>query len=164
MKRILIVVVIAALAAVANGREAAPFADVPPCHWAAEAVAELADTGIFIGFPPDDTYLSVNALRQVFEGLRCDDPSWTTRFVADAPADLGHAPAPRLLGFELEATVVERTPAQIELGYALTVHLEHEGARTTAAREGTLPVHRSELGWRVAYADLAALDLPLFPH
>ena len=164
MNRILIVVVIAALAAVANGREAASFADVPPCHWAAEAVTELADTGVFIGFPPDDAYLSVNALRQVFEGVRCDDPSWTLRFVVDAPADLGQAAVPRLLGFELDATVLQRTPAQIELGYALTVHLEHHGTRTTATREGTMPVHRSDLGWRLDYADLAALDLPLFPR
>ena len=164
MNRLLIVVMMAPLAALGISRAAAPFADVPPCHWAAEAVAGLADQEIFIGFPPDDAYLGTNALRQVFEGLRCDDPSWSQRFVSDAPADLGQPPGLRLLGFDLDATVQQRDVGRIELAYDLTVHMEHDGERSTARREGTLAADRSELGWRVRYADLAALDLPLFPH
>ena len=164
MNRLLIAAMMATLAALGISRAAAPFADVPPCHWAADAVAVLADQEIFIGFPPDDVYHGSNALRQVFEGLRCDDASWSQRFVSDAPADLGQEPSLRLLGFDLDATVQQRDAARIELAYVLTVHMEHDGERSTTRREGTLAVHRNELGWLVSYADLAALDLPIFPR
>lgn len=88
----------------ATGSAEAHFADVPPCHWAYEAVNEMAELGIFIGFPPEDGFLSVNALRQVFEGLRCDAPEWSLRFLSGAPSGLGQQA--QVLGFELESDLI----------------------------------------------------------
>jgi hypothetical protein len=149
---------------VALGQRAEPrFADVPPCHWAAEAVNRLADLGIFIGFPPEPAYLSVNALRQVFEGLRCEDPSWSLRFLEGAPLGFGQPPAPRLAGFELTAELVELTADQARVAFTVLLVLDEAGLRRIETRQGEALVRRDGLGWRVAYASLAGLEPSLFP-
>jgi hypothetical protein len=140
------------------------FADVPPCHWAADAVAELAGTGIFIGFPPDDAYLSVNALRQVFEGLRCAEPAWSLRFLDGASDAFTAGVGPALVGFALEPRLVSRDADRAEVAFTLTTVIDDDGVRSTETRAGTAEVRRSEVGWRVVYADLLTLALPVFPR
>ena len=165
MRRTLIVLLIAALGSAPWARAApsAWFEDVPPCHWAAEAVAEVAQLGIFVGFPSDGAYDSVNALRQVFEGLRCGDPSWSLRFLHGAPAVFGLAPAADLMGFALEPTLLELHDDRASVSFALTAVLAEAGVERTEARAGTVTLRSDGHGWRVAYDELAELELALFP-
>lgn len=137
------------------------FADVPPCHWAAEAVNRLADKGIFIGFPPEPAYLSVNALRQVFEGLRCADPTWSLRFLDGAPAGFGEGPVV-LAGFALEAELLELSAEWASIAFTVTLNMEEAGIRRVEVREGTAVALRDGEGWRVAYESLAGLEPTLF--
>jgi hypothetical protein len=138
------------------------FADVPPCHWAAEAVNRLADKGIFIGFPPEPAYLSVNALRQVFEGLRCQDPSWSLRFLSGAPVGFGEGPV-MLAGFALEAELLELSAEWASIAFTVTLTMEEAAIRRVEVREGTAVALRDGEGWRIVYEGLARLEPALFP-
>ncbi len=162
--RPLLVLLVGMQLAYGGARAPAPFADVPPCHWAAEAVAELAEVGIFIGFPVDHDYLAANALRQVFEGLRCDDLDWSRAFIEAAPEAFAEVAGVQLVGFALDTVVVERVGPRAEIGYSLTTVVEHQATRITEVREGTIEAQLGAAGWQVAYADLADLALPVFPH
>ncbi|MBS3933484.1 MAG: S-layer homology domain-containing protein [Truepera sp.] len=139
------------------------FADVPPCHWAAEAVNRLAGQGIFIGFPPEPAYDSVNALRQVFEGLLCADPAWSLRFLEGAPVGFGEPPAPRLVGFELASELLELTAEQARIAFTVALVLDEPDLRRLETRHGEALVRRDGVGWRVSYASLAGLEPTLFP-
>jgi hypothetical protein len=164
MRRPLFVLLLAALASMPWALSASAwFEDVPPCHWAAAAVAEVAELGIFIGFPSDGAYDSVNALRQVFEGLRCGDASWSLRFMQGAPARFGLAPAADLTGFALETTLLEMHDDRAIVSFALTAVVAEAGVERTEARSGTVTLRSDGHGWRVAYGELAGLDLALFP-
>jgi hypothetical protein len=160
----LLVIISGALAQNTTGSPAddPAFADVPPCHWAADAVNRLAGRNIFLGFPPEDTYLATNALRQVFAGLGCDAPSWSLRFLHDAPADFGER-EPRLVSYDLQTSVQELGPERGSIVFTLTVVLEQDGMRRTESREGTATVLRDGEGWRVDYDSLVPLELNLFP-
>lgn len=158
--RTALALLLAAWLSAARAQGGPAFADVPPCHWAAEAVQRLAGTGIFIGFPPDDAYLSTNALRQVFEGLRCGDHAWSLRFIDGGPEALREPGLPDLEGFELEVQPAFIEAGRARLAFALTAVIDGR----TEVREGVVDVRRTDAGWQVAYADLAALDLPIFPR
>ncbi len=147
----------------ATGGSQPAFADVPPCHWAAKAVARVAHLGIFVGFPPNPSYLSVNALRQVFEGLKCGDPSWSQRFLTGTPAAFPPAGAPTLAGFELHTQIVSLSRTRARLAFRLTARVDQNGAQHTLRREGDITATNTSAGWRVPYADLTKLGLPFFP-
>lgn len=148
----------------ANAAAAQPaFADVPPCHWAARAVARVAHLGIFVGFPPNPSYLSVNALRQVFEGVKCGDPSWSQRFLTGTPAAFPAAGAPKLAGFELQTRIVSLGKTRARLSFQLTARVDQNGAERTLERQGDVTATNTSAGWQVPYADLTKLDLPFFP-
>ena len=140
------------------------FADVPPCHWAAKAVAKVAKLGLFVGFPPDPAYLSVNALRQVFEGLRCGNPAWSRRFLTDAPKAFGSGSGATLTGFTLKPTITSLNASTAELSFHLSAVVDQGGTRHRLEREGTVRVNDTKAGWQVPYAELAALQLPFLPH
>lgn len=156
---------VAATSPAADAGGAGPaFDDVPPCHWAAEAVRKVASAGIFVGFPPDPAYDSVNALRQVFEGLRCGRPSWSTRFLSGAPDAFASQEGPSLVRFRLVPKVVSSSANKVDVAFRLTAVFEQDGVQRTLARRGTAALTRTEAGWKVAYGELAGLDLPFFPR
>lgn len=135
-----------------------PFPDVAPCHWAAASVARIA------GAPAVDpaqartsAILAENALRQVFEGLRCGDLAWSARFLAGVPS--GTAPGAELGSFELLdlATRLEGERGEVSFTLVATV----DGG--TLRRSGVAELVFEEGDWRVRYGSLAALGLPLFP-
>lgn len=140
----------------------AAFADVPPCHWAAQAVNRLAEKNIIVGFPPEDSYLANNALRQVFAGLWCDEPSWSLRFLQGASANFGETET-RVVNYDLEVITQELDVQRGNITFRVVVVLEQDGVQQTESREGTAVVVRDGEGWRVDYASLLALDLPIFP-
>ncbi len=140
------------------------FADVPPCHWAAKAVAKVAHAGIFVGFPPDPAYLSVNALRQVFEGLRCGDRGWSLRFLTGAPHAFSAAPEPALAGFTLKPSITSLGASTARLTFRLQAVVDEGGGPHTLVRQGSVTVTNTKAGWQIPYAELASLDLPFFPR
>src|SRR3989442_3489218 len=83
------------------------FVDVPPWHWAFEAVQQGATAGIFTGYPTDDSELVANALVQVYEAFaHAGHPGaqgWAEWFLTNTPSQW---PQPlqrsRLLTFALE--------------------------------------------------------------
>src|SRR2546422_9063526 len=64
---VLAIVALAGGTAWAQGPSA--FVDVPPWHWAFEAVQQGATAGGFTGYPTDDNELVANALVQVYEAF-----------------------------------------------------------------------------------------------
>lgn len=135
-----------------------PFPDVPPCHWAADSVARLADpVEPEVRQARGSRYLAANAPRQVLEGLRCGEPEWSLRFLVNAPADW--QPRAQVEGFSLR---VQELRLQGDRGRAhVRVQLTVDGESTV--RSGPIALDFVDGVWKVEYATLAELDLPLLP-
>src|SRR3989442_15472628 len=109
MRRTAGALALVAIAMGAVGAQAAPsaFVDVPPWHWAFDAVVDGAARGIFTGYPVDDRELVANALVQVYEAFaRPTHPAardWAEWFLTNTPPGW---PQPlqrsRLIAFTLE--------------------------------------------------------------
>ena len=137
-----------------------PFLDVPPCSFAASAVARTAQLGIFQGSPAE---LARNAVQQVFEGLKCGDVAWTTRFIAQLPQgyatgipQLGATLEP---GFEFEALDTQLTPTSAAVRYRLAYR--EQGKRVERTVTAQL-VPDQQTGWRVLFGSLHDSGLPFF--
>jgi hypothetical protein len=149
----------------ANAQTQSGFVDVPPCHWAAEAINQVS--GADRAQPESSALLAANALEQVFAGLQCENLNWSARFVAGAPetfAQTSSGAGGTLKGYKLDALETRVQGAQATVRYRLTVTLERSGATATATRSGTAQLQADpDTGWRVAYASLKAMNLPIFP-
>lgn len=136
-----------------------PFPDIAPCHWAAEAVTEIAGTPeVETNQARNSVYLAGNAVQQVFEGLRCGTPEWSQAFLDGEPdtwpADFGAVEFSLQLG---EVRLSDNTgTASVDL--SLTAQGE------SVDRSGQVDLTFDAGRWRVSYASLAQLDLPLFPR
>ncbi|WP_051195664.1 S-layer homology domain-containing protein [Meiothermus rufus] len=131
--------------ALAQGAPRGRFVDVPPCHWAAEAVRVLAARGLFQGYPATARELAENALRQVFEGLRCGETSWSLEFLEGAPPSFGAAP--RIDGFELRGLQTRLSGDRGTIAFEVVV--SQEGVVYT--RRGTARLVFVQQGWKVLY-------------
>ncbi|WP_027481270.1 hypothetical protein, partial [Deinococcus pimensis] len=93
--------------------------DVPPCAPGAAEVRAMVEAGVLLGFPATPSELARNAVRQVFEGLRCGDVAWTTRFMSGVPqgyaTGIPRLGAPLRGGFELTTatTALSETEAVV---------------------------------------------------
>ncbi len=149
---------IAALVLAGTALASSPFADVSPCHWATESIAEIAgQPDVDAAAARQSTYLAENAVRQVFEGLVCDDLAWSASFLVDVPPDVG--PNAELEGFVLRD--VRTSLAGARGTVAFTVDAVVDGQSVT--RSGVAELVFADGGWSVRYPSLAALGLPLFP-
>ena len=136
------------------------FVDVPPCHWASQAINQVS--GLDRPQPESSARLATNALEQVFAGLQCDNLNWSVRFVAGAPETF--AQAGTLKGYTLDALETRVQGAQATVRYRLSVTIERSGTTSTTTRSGTAQLQADPgTGWRVAYASLKAMNLPIFP-
>jgi hypothetical protein len=136
---------------IASGRAQNTFVDVPPCHWAAQAIDQVSGLD-----------QAVNALEQVFAGLRCENVNWAVRFVAGAPETF--AQGGTLKGYTLNALETRVQGAQASVRYRLSVTLDRSGTTSTSTRTGTVQLQADPgTGWRVMYASLKAMNLPIFP-
>lgn len=135
-----------------------PFVDVPPCHWARGAVEAIARPDPSLR-PQPSALLAENALRQVFEGLKCNDPGWSERFLQNPSAAFGRSGV-RLDGFSLENLQTRLAGHQAALRFTLLAVLDGSPVR----RSGEARLVFGEEGWRVVYASLVTLNLPLFPQ
>lgn len=144
------------------GAQQAPrggFVDVPPCHWAAEATRVLAARGLFQGYPADPRELAENALRQVFEGLRCGDVGWSLEFLEGAAASFAAGSVEGLEGFELRKLQSSIDGDRASITFQLVV--SYKGVVYT--RQGTARLVFIQPGWKVLYESLVGLKLPFFP-
>jgi hypothetical protein len=157
MNRLLIVFALALLSAPALAQRT-PFADVSPCHWASGAVGGIAGTpDVDVDRARTSAYLAENALRQVFEGLQCGDLGWSAGFMHSTPA--GTVSQGALERYVLEVRSLSLDGDRGGIAFALTTWIDG----VVAVREADAELIFEGRSWKVAYASLADLELPLFP-
>jgi len=143
---------------VAGAVDSGGFPDVPPWHWASDAVTKDQRAGLVVGYPAAPAGLAQNAITQVYEGFAHAGAKgaqeWVERFTYNRPASW---PVP----------LARSEFAQVTLsGMRVAVHDDTATAVFTAAvttRRGrtiTMPM-RVELrnnggDWQVDYAGLAS--------
>jgi hypothetical protein len=135
-----------------------PFVDVPPCHWARAAIEAIARPDPNARQQPS-ALLAENALRQVFEGLKCNDPVWSERFLENPAPGFGRT-GTALSSFELSGVQARLSGNQATLRFYLVAVLDGSPVR----RSGEARLVFAEQGWRVVYTSLVSLNLPVFPR
>ncbi len=133
-----------------------PFVDVPPCHWAADAVGRIAGEPQ-VTEAQTSTYLVENAVQQVFEGLRCGNLTWSAYFLNDVPA--GTAPQGTLESFSLSNVGSSISGDNASVSFTVMAVVDGQ----TYTREGEANLLFTDGRWAVDYSSLAALGLPILP-
>ncbi|MCX7600530.1 MAG: hypothetical protein N2Z75_01165 [Meiothermus sp.] len=160
MKKVLALLLLGNLA-LAQGQPQAgtsPFVDVPPCHWARAAVEALSRPDPNAR-PLPSALLAENALRQVFEGLKCQDSVWSERFLQNPAPGFGRSEI-TLQSFELAGLQTQVAGNQASIRFRLSAVLNGAAVQ----RSGTARLIFAEQGWKVDYSSLATLNLPVFPR
>ena len=138
------------------------FDDVPPWHWAAEAVQKATAAGIIIGHPSTDRDAAINAVMQVYEAFaNASHPAartWAERFLANLP---GNWPDPlqrsRVTSSRLsDSSVTVRGNRQV-VKFAAAVTMRSHSGVTEARALMRIETQKDRDGHvRVNYATLAA--------
>lgn len=142
-----------------------PFEDVPPWHWAFDAVEKLAREGIIQGYPRSDRDLARNSVTQVYEAFaHPTHPSarmWAEAFLTNLPSGWP-APLQRsgLVAFRLTEQQVrlEGSRGTVSLLAAVTLR----GGATARARITATVVKDDANRWRVDYPSLVRGQPDLF--
>jgi hypothetical protein len=134
-----------------------PFEDVPPWHWAYEAVEVVRTRGLMIGYPPDDRYAAQNAVVQVLEAFAHPDhpqaAAWAERYLLNLPPDW---PEPlrrsAVRAYSVEGITVRLLADRGTVELATTLRLA-DGR--TASISASVRVQRDATGrWRADWTDL----------
>ena len=133
-----------------------PFVDVPPCHWAADAVGRIAGEPQ-VTEAQTSTYLVENAVQQVFEGLKCGNLTWSAYFLNGVPA--GTAPQGTLESFSLSNVGSSLSGTNASVSFTVMAVVDGQ----TYTREGEANLLFTDGRWAVDYSSLAALGLPILP-
>lgn len=156
--------VVLALGGAAGAQVPSAFVDVPPWHWAFDAVQHGAAAGIFEGYPASDRELAANALVQVYDAFRHPThplaPAWAEAFLVNLPPGW---PQP-LLRSRLRDVVLSGLEVRVQADRAVIrwtadVVVDGTARRTTAT--GTA-VRDATGRWRVDFATLAAAQPEVF--
>ncbi len=142
---------------------AVPFPDVPPWHWAYDAITKLHDEGIMEGYPTPPAALAENSLLQVYDGFAhataAGAQEWVERFTFNRPANW---PAPlrnsKVATFSLSGTRITVHDTTAAATFTATVR-SRDGR--TLANPMRAALRFGGQVWQVDYAALA-LDSPLF--
>ncbi len=136
------------------------FVDVPSCHWAVDAINQVSDQNAAI--PAQNASTATNAVRQVFEGIKCADPNWTLRFIQNAPESLrALISSDPLKGFTLSNLKTNTSGNTASIGFKIVITLKNG---SSVARTGIAKlVPDKQSGWKVSYSSLSDLNLPIFP-
>jgi len=162
----LALVVLAGSAAWAQGPSA--FVDVPPWHWAFDAVQQGATAGIFTGYPTVDGELVANALVQVYEAFaHAGHPAargWAEWFLTNTPTQW---PQPlqrsRLAGFVLEDLRVQVNADRARATFTAMVSMRTDGGQSTLRSPMQAQAEKDGSGhWRIDYSTLVAGQPQLF--
>ncbi len=161
-------VIIAAMmgAALIGGIAAAAwgsFPDVPPWHWAYDAITKLQDEGILQGFPTPPAQLAENSIIQVYDGFAhataTGARAWVERFTFNRP---GNWPAPlshaQMAAFSLTGARVNVRDTAATATFTATVGSPDGKTVTDPMR---VELRWNGRDWQVDYATLAA-GSPLF--
>jgi hypothetical protein len=137
--------------------ETTPFPDVPPWHWAHDAVQKSQDTGILIGYPASDTERVENALVQVYDGFAhagaAGAQAWVERFTYNRPANWPRSlQQSRIVRFALRDMRVVVNSDTATATFAAVVATP-QGKSVTPMR---VTLRRGGQDWQVDYAGLAA--------
>jgi hypothetical protein len=149
--------VLAAALLAPSARAQGPFPDIPPCHWAAEAVTEIAGKpDVALEQARSSVYLAENAVRQVFEGLRCGSPEWSRAFLSGEPD--GWTRLMATVDFQLNVGGVQLSGDHGTANVQVTLIVN--GNRTLGS--GPVSLLFTDGSWTVDYDSLSALRLPIF--
>lgn len=158
MKKLAFLLLLGGLSLAQPQAGTSPFVDVPPCHWARAAIEAIARPDPNAR-PQPSALLAENALRQVFEGLKCNDPLWSERFLQNPAPGFGRTGI-ALNSFELSGIQARLAGNQATLRFSLVAVLDGSPVR----RSGEAQLVFAEQGWRVVYTSLVNLNLPVFPR
>ena len=139
----------------------APFPDVPPWHWANQAVLADQRAGLVIGYPADPRTLVENSVRQVYDSFAhahaTGARAWAERFTYDRP---GAWPQPlersRLLAFSLDnvrASVSGDTATATFTARVATAR--PTGGEDHAETPMRVALRLTDGDWKIDYATLA---------
>lgn len=136
---------------------AAPFPDVPPWHWAYQALVRDAQAGLLVGYPTAPDELVKNAITQVYEGFAHarapEAQAWVERLTYDRPASwpgpLAHS---ALTSFALRNVSAAVAGDTATVTFTAQVTTRAGQTTTTPMRVGLRAV---DGGWKVDYATLA---------
>jgi hypothetical protein len=136
---------------------AAGFPDVPPWHWAYDAVTRDQDAGVIVGYPASPGALIENAVTQVYDGFAhasaTGAQAWVERFSYNLPQDW---PSPfqrsQIVAFSFTGMRVSTNGNTAEAAFTTIVGTRGGQASTARMRVG---LHFNGLDWQVDYAALA---------
>ncbi len=142
---------------------AAPFPDVPPWHWAYDAITRDAAAGLIVGYPAAPADLIENSLTQVYDGFvhvgAKGAQGWVERFTYNRPAVW---PAPfvhsQIAAFLLTGMRIAVTGEAATAQFSAAVTTRDGKTSTNQMR---VQLRLSEGDWQVDYATLSAQS-PLF--
>lgn len=137
---------------------AAGFPDVPPWHWAHDAVVKDEAVGVVVGYPATPAELVQNAVVQVYEGFAhagaTGAQEWVERFSYNRPATW---PAPlqrsQLAQFTLRGISVGIGDGTATATFTAAVTTRQGQVVTTPMR---VALRRNGQGWQVDYSSLAS--------
>lgn len=154
--------------AAAWGQAPSPFVDVPPWHWAFDAVQQGASAGIFTGYPTADRELVANAVTQIYEAFAHPGhpaaQAWAEWFLFNTPAGW---PQPlqrsRLVRFALGDLSVRVSGGGAVATFAATVTVRADGGTSTIRSPVQARAEKDTSGrWRIDYASLASGQPQIF--
>ncbi len=142
---------------------AAGFPDVPPWHWAYDAVTRDQDAGVIVGYPVSPAALIENAIAQVYDGFAHESApgaqAWVERFSYNRPPDW---PAPfrrsRLVAFSFTGMRASINGTTATAAFTATIGTLGGQTSTAQVRVG---LRFNGMDWQVDYAALARAS-PLF--
>ena len=145
------------------GVAAAPFPDVPPWHWAHDAVQKGQDAGIVIGYPASPSQLVENSLFQVYDAFahagQAGAQAWAERFTYNRPAGwpqpLERSQLTQFVLRNVRVAVRDDTATATFTAAVMT-------RRGPAVANMRVVLRRAGDDWQVDYAGLAA-GSALFP-
>jgi len=169
MRQIIVTLALVGLTGTAAFAQApSAFADVPPWHWAYDAVQQGAAAGIFTGYPTSDQELVANALMQVYEAFaHAGHPTaqaWAEWFLTNTPSGW---PQPlqrsRLVQYSLDRVQVQVSGDRATVTYVAAVSVRTDGGVSSARSPVQVQAEKDGSGhWRINYASLASEQPQLF--
>lgn len=137
---------------------AAPFPDVPPWHWAYDAITKDQAAGLIIGYPAPPTELIENSLTQVYDSFVHSGAKgaqgWAERFTynrpASWPAPLTHSVIAAFLFSGMQVAVSGGT-ATAQFSATVTTR---DGKTATSPMRVQLRLNGQD--WQVDYSTLSA--------
>ena len=156
-----VVVGVLVTAGPAAAADSTPFPDVPPWHWAFDAVIKDQGAGLLIGYPAAPAELGRNSIAQVYDGFvhagAEGAQAWVERFSYNRPATW---PAPlqrsEIAQFTLNGLRLSARDDTATATFTATVTTRQGRAVTTPMR---VALRFNGQDWQVDYAGLASGSL-----